>query len=352
NLGLVDGYTQLPYARIGFPLNQDLGWEITNMTNIGLDVALLNNRISLTFDYYKKNIRDLLINLPINSTYGWQSLEYNAGTMKAHGVDLGITAELVRAKDFKWSAAFNYGYNTNEVTEARFQPQTITGVAITPGYAVDNMWVYRWAGLDNLGRSQIYDGKGEIKSSTNNTIVTEDRVAAGRTVAPHFGGFINTFSYKGWTLMARATYNLGHKFLIQNISQGLYPTSGGYSGIIGNNAAIVNRWRNPGDEAFTNVPGLSNVNVNSITRYINSDLNVRDAGQVRLQQISLTYALPNSMLKTVPFIKGVNLGATVSNLGLIWVANKEGIDPDYQMTSMFNNLPPTRNYVFNLNLTL
>ncbi|MFN0257297.1 SusC/RagA family TonB-linked outer membrane protein [Pedobacter ureilyticus] len=352
NLGLVDGYTQLPYARIGFPLNQDLGWEITNMANIGLDVAILNNRVNVTFDYYRKHVSDLLINLPINSTYGWQTLDYNAGTLESHGVDLGITAELLRAKDFKWSLAFNYGYNTNKVTEARFQPQIVTGVAITPGYAVDNMWVYRWAGLDNLGRSQIYDGKGNIKSSVDNNIVTEDRVAAGRTVAPHFGGLINTFSYKGWTLMARATYNLGHKFLIQNISPGLYPTSGSYSGIIGNNAAIVDRWRNPGDEAFTNVPGLSNVNVNSITRYIYSDLNVRDAGQIRLQQISLTYVLPSRLLKTVPFIKGVNLGATVSNLGLIWVANKEGIDPDYQMTSMYNNLPPTRNYVFNVNLTL
>ena len=352
NLGLVDGYTQLPYARIGFPVNQDLGWEITRMTNVGLDVSLLANRVSFSFDYYKKNISDLLLSLPINATYGWTNLYYNAGTLQAHGVDLGLTAELIRAKDFKWSAIVNYGYNTNKVTETRFQPQTITGTAITYGYAVDNIWVYRWAGLDNLGRSQIYDGKGNIKPSTDNNIVTEDRVAAGRTVAPHFGGFTNTFTYKGWTLMARATYNLGHKFLIQNISQGLYPTSGSYSGIIGNNAAIVDRWRKPGDEAFTNVPGLSNVNVNSVTRYINSDLNIRNAGQIRLQQVSLTYALPSSMLRSLPFIKGVNLGATVSNLGLIWVANKEGIDPDYQMTSMFNNLPPTRNYVFNLNLTL
>ena len=351
-LGLVDGYTQLPYASIGFPVNQDLGWEITRMGNLGLDMALFDNRMSLTFDYYNKNVRDLLISLPINATYGWQSLSYNAGTLKAHGVDLGITGELVRTRDFKWSATFNYGYNTNKVTESRLQPQTITGLVLTNGYAVDNLWVYRWAGLDNLGRSQIYDSKGNIKSATDFTIAAADRVAAGRTVAPHFGGLINAFSYKGWSLMARATYNLGHKFLIQNISQGLYPTSGSYSGIIGNNAALVDRWRNPGDEAFTNVPGLSNVNVNSITRYISSDLNVRDAGQVRLQQVSLTYALPNRMLKKLPFIKGVNLGATVSNLGLIWVANKEGIDPEYQMTSMFNNLPPTRNYVFNLNLTL
>ena len=351
-LGLVDGYTQLPYATIGFPVNQDLGWEITKMSNIGLDVSLFNNRMSFNLDFYQKRVHDLLISLPINSTFGWQNLLYNAGTLKAHGVDLGITGEFISTKDFKWTATFNYAYNTNTVTESRIQPQTTTGVVLTNNYAVDNMWVYKWAGLDNMGRAQILDGNGDIKSSTDNNIKTEDRFSAGRTIAPHFGGFINTISYKGWSLMARATYNLGHKFLIQNISQGLYPTAGAYSGIIGNNAAIANRWRNPGDEAFTNVPGLSNVDVNTVTRYINSDLNVRDAGQIRLQQISLTYALPTTLFKRAPFIKGVNLGATVSNLGLLWVANKEGIDPEYQMTDRFNNLPPTRNYVFNVNLTL
>jgi len=351
-LGLVDGYTQLPYANIGFPVNQDLGWEITKMTNVGLDASLFNDRINFSVDYYKKNVRDLLINLPINSTYGWQSLSYNAGTLLAHGVDLGITGQIIRSKDLKWSATLNYSYNTNKVTESRIQPQTITGVVLTNGYSVDNLWVYRWAGLDNMGRGQIFDANGNIKPSTDYTIRTEDRVTAGRTVAPHFGGFTNTINYKGWTLMARATYNLGHKFLIQNISQGLYPTGGGYSGIIGNNAALVNRWRKAGDEAFTDVPGLSNVDVNTVTRYIYSDLNVRNAGQIRLQQVSLTYALPSSLLKQLPFVKRIDLGATVSNLGLLWVANKEGIDPEYQMTSLYNNLPPTRNYVFNLNITL
>ncbi len=97
---------------------------------------------------------------------------------------------------------------------------------------------------------------------------------------------------------------------------------------------------------------MSYADINSLNRYANSDLNIRDAGNIRLQQISLNYTVPESILRKTPFIKGLTIGATVSNLGLIWVANKEGIDPAYQMTSSFNNLPPSRNYLLSFNLSL
>ncbi|WP_232282961.1 SusC/RagA family TonB-linked outer membrane protein [Pedobacter sp. BAL39] len=350
-----DSYSQLPYASISAPANQDIGWETTKTTNAGLDASFLDNRLNTSFDVYKKKTTDILMSLPINSAYGFNSLTYNAGDMKGHGVEFALNGVLLRKNDWEWSADFNVSYNTNEVTDTRFPAKiaTVGMPVITSGYPVDNLFVYRWAGLDNLGRSQIYANDGTVISSiSTQTIKPEDRVYAGRTTAPYFGGFSNTIRYKGLSLYARASFNMGHKFLLQNINSSSYPSSNGFSGLLSNTQALATRWRNPGDEAFTNVPGLGNMNFNTIQRYVNSDINVRDAGNIRLQQISLSYSLPGTVLKNIPFIKRVDIGATVSNLGLIWVKNKEGIDPDYQMTGTFANLPPTRNYLFNLKVSL
>ena len=354
-LSIPDSYSQLPVTTIGAAANPDLNWEITKMFNIGMDAAFLSNRLLLTMDIYTKRTKDILMSLPINSAYGLSSLQYNAGSLSGRGVELSLTGHIVRSKDWGWSANFNAAYNTNTVTESRF-PNIMTNVGgasgLTVGLPTDNFFVYRWAGLDNKGQGQIYAADGSIISSTNNTIVAQDLIAAGRTTAPYNGGFSNTVNYKNLSLSARATFYLGHKFIYQGITADQYPTNGSISGLMGTSRDLVNRWRQPGDEAFTNVPGLAGVNINTVNRYINSDLNVRDAGQIRLQQISLNYRVPKEMFKRTPFIKGINVGATVSNVGLIWVANKEGVDPNYQMTTSFLNLPPTRNYVVNLSLSL
>ena len=351
-LGLTDGYTQLPYATIGYPLNQDIGWEITNMLNGGLDAALFGGRFNFSLDIYRKRTTDLLMSLPINTAYGWSNLNYNAGTLSGNGLDVNMIGYMIRKKDWGWDANFNFSYNTNKITESRITPIPSTGVRLTPGYAVDELFVYRWAGLDNTGKSQIYAADGSIIPSTNYTVKIDDIVSAGRTIAPYFGGFGTSVRYKSLSISARASYNLGHKFLIQNIDQSLYPTGTGFSGLIGNNKSLVDRWRKPGDEAITDIPGLTGVDVNTVNRYMFADLNVRNAGNIRLQQVTLSYKVPKTMLKNTPFIKAINIGATVSNLGLLWVANKEGVDPSYQMTDKFTNLPPTRNYIFNLNLSL
>lgn len=353
-LGSSDLNTLLPYASINAPANQSIGWETTKTTNGGLDADFFNSRLSVSVDVYHKNTDGILVGLPFNSTYGWSNLTYNAGTLIGHGAEVNLNGQIVRSRNWSWSSNFNISYNTNKVTDSRF-PSTVAtvGNVLTTGYPVDNLFVYRWAGLDNTGQSQIYAANGSILKSTGSPAVkAEDRVYAGRTTAPYFGGFSNTVRYHNLSLMVRATYYLGNKFLLQNINSSSYPNSAGFNGLINNSEALATRWRNPGDEATTNVPGLTGINFNSLSRYINSDLNVRDGGNIRLQQITLNYSIPQNILRKMGFIKAVNVGATVSNLGLLWVANKEGIDPNYQMTSTYTNLPPSRNYLFNLNLTL
>ncbi|BAV07614.1 TonB-linked outer membrane protein, SusC/RagA family [Filimonas lacunae] len=350
----VDSYTQQPTASIFSYANPTITWQTTKTINGGVDATMFNNRLSATIEIYNKHSYNIYYQFPYNATYGFNQVGYNTANMSNHGLEITLNGQIIRTKNLTWSSNFNLSYNTNKITDNRFisNTQTATTNHLTVGLPVDNLFAYRWAGLSNLGQAQIYNSKGEIIQSTGfPTVTTADQVYVGRTTPPYFGGFTNTLQYKNWTLSARMVYYLGHKFLKQDLTSNHYPTGTSFSGRLSSSQTLASRWRKPGDEAITNVPGILNANSNSINWYTGSDLNVRDAGNIRLQQITLGYTMPQSILRKVPVFKAVTINATASNLGIIWRKNKDGIDPDYVATSDYNNLPPTVNYVINLNLT-
>ncbi|NLU91880.1 SusC/RagA family TonB-linked outer membrane protein [Chitinophaga sp. Ak27] len=350
----LDPVTREPYGNVLSPANNQISWELTKTWNLGVDVDVFNNRLHISADAYRKRTTDILWNFPVNSTYGWTSLYYNAASMNGHGYDLGIRGDIIRGRQFGWSSAFNFAYNTNEVTDARFtRPTSSMAVASsTPieGMPKDYMYAYRWAGLDNKGRSQVYTKDGKIVNADmgNNQLTADDLVYMGRTTPPFFGGFFNDFSYKSFTLGVRITYEMGHVFRRLSIEN--YPdyATNNYYGLIGTQRDLALRWRKPGDEQFTNVPGLTNVNFNSSNRYKMSDLLVESASHIRLQQISLGYQVPAKALSHM-MIKSVGMSLAVRNLGLIWKQNKAGIDPQYAMSTNYTNLPPAPSYFMSLN---
>lgn len=349
-----DSYSQLPYGSIGTPGNQQLGWETTKMLNAGLDASLFNSRLQVSFDIYKKNSYGILATLPVNSTYGWSTLTYNTSNLDGHGLELNITGDIIRKLDWTWSSNFNISYNTNTIKDSRYpdiQQQPSKQPMIINGYPTDNIFVYRWAGLDKNGQSQIYYDGGKILTADmdGTDLKPTDKKYAGRTTPPYFGGFTQSVRYKNLSLSTRIAYYLGHKLLKEDINTNLYPTGSNFQGFLATSKALTKRWRKPGDEAFTNVPGIANNNFNSINRYMLADINVIDADNARLQQITLSYILPANALRRIGFLKSLTMGATASNLGVIWRRNKEGIDPDYIFSGQYSSLPPAKNFTFNIN---
>ncbi|MBN9381864.1 MAG: SusC/RagA family TonB-linked outer membrane protein [Chitinophagaceae bacterium] len=350
----INNITGQPYGVIISPANSTSSWELTKTWNWGLDLGLFHNRLQLSADVYRKKTSDILWTFPINGTYGWTSLQYNAASMKGHGIDLGITGQIINGRTFTWSSTINFGYNTNTVTDSRFtKPTSVTLVASsTPvvGLPTDYLYAYRWAGLDNKGRSQILDKTGKIVNADvyNTSLTVDDLVYKGRTTPPYFGGFFNTFSYKSFSLNIRINYEMGHVFRRMSVQN--YPDyqTTNYNGVLGTQQDLALRWRKPGDEANTNVPGIPNVNFNSIDRYKNSDLLVLSGSNIRLQQVSLNYQLPMSVLKTLP-IKSASFSIAARNLGIIWRKNKEGVDPSYITTNNYNNLPPSTAWFITFN---
>ncbi|WP_431294485.1 SusC/RagA family TonB-linked outer membrane protein [Pedobacter sp. P26] len=357
NVSGSDGRTNQPIASIETPANSDLGWETTKMTNLGVDFGFFDGRLNGSFDAYTKRTKGILAPFPYNPTYGWSLLSFNSGTLSGHGFDFSINGELIRAGRFSWKSILNFGYTTNTVTDLRFvnNASTIAGTGNTiEGMPLGSLYVYRWAGLDNKGQSQIFDRNSNIINNTTNltnAFTKEDLTYVGRRYAPYSTGFNHNFQYGQLELGIRFVGYFGHVFIENAVTN--YPTTTdfAYNGVLGRQGELASRWRKPGDEAITDVPGITGVNFNSINRYRFSDALVRKADNIRLQQISLAYSIPQRLLPR-NFVKSVALSANVRNLGIVWRANKEGIDPEFINTGNFGSITPTPSYVFGINATL
>jgi len=351
SVGSVDFNTQLPTASISLPQNPEIRWETTATLNYGLDYSLFSNRLYGSIDFYYKKTKDILANIPYNPTYGWSYLNYNTASLKGHGIDLTIGGLIVN-KAFKWNSNLNFSYNTNEVTDTRYKlnatNQYFGGTAML-GNPIGYLYAYKWAGLDASGQSTVAKKDGTIINSSQGiaSVSPDDLKYMGTTVAPYFGGFMNNFSYSNFTLGVQISYYMGSVFrnpVLQN-----YPTYVGVqNGAVAKDELIADRWRVAGDEATTNVPGLSNISFNSVNRFQMADINVLPADNIRLQQISLGYNVPSKFLDRT-FIKSLSFNFAARNLGLLWVKNDLGIDPQYLSNNNYNTLAPQRNYTLQFN---
>ncbi|WP_353123812.1 SusC/RagA family TonB-linked outer membrane protein [Dysgonomonas capnocytophagoides] len=360
NIYILSNYvTGQPSAAISSMANPELRWEKVYTNNYGLNFSLFNSRLGGSFDYYTKRSRDLLYSFPIGTAYIGNigtGLVRNAAALDGRGVDVSLRGIAQKSKDWQTSVGLQFSYNTNEVKKNVFFEENDYmnyygyypgGIGLLEGYPTDKLFVYRNAGLDEEGYTQIYDANGEIVKYTTTTIPSiKDLKYAGRKVAPYYGSLNIDLKYRQFSLYALATYQFGGVFL--------RPTITGYVGSIYNarfdlSEDIAKRWRKPGDETLTSVPRIS-TNTYSLNRYIYSDINVLKSDYIRMRQISLSYQVDKDLLRKIK-IESMQLSLSVNNLGLLWAANNEGYDPDYiSSPSTTFNLPPSQSYTIGLNI--
>ncbi len=346
-------YTNYPYGVIANPAIENLAWEKTRMINYGIDFSLFKSRLYGSIEYYRKKTTDIIWQLPINGTYGFTSTLFNTANLDGHGVDIGINVVPFLNKSWKWTTSLNISYNTNIIKDVRFKKPTTSFAPeiLYDGYPSDYVFSYLWAGLDKTGQSLIADPNIKDKTYTVNEYPFENiRVYSGRSNSPWFGSFGNTIQYKSLELNVQFLYALGGVFRKPSINSVGY-TNNTY---VGRGGDLAERWRKPGDEAFANVPGLEfGAGTNffqSTGRYVESTYLIRSRSNIRLQQIMLSYSLPARWLAKTG-ARNLALSAVCRNLGMIWAANKEKIDPDYLYTIGNNyQLPPLTSYSFRLSL--
>jgi TonB-linked SusC/RagA family outer membrane protein len=314
--------------------NSNLTFEDTYESNIGVDFAMFKNRFSGAIEYYNERSKNLLANFSLPSALGFKSVLLNNGEILNKGVSVNLNVAILKSSGFNWDANFNLTYNDSEVikyelpsTNPTFLISSIGGLYSSSHYLegerVGALLSYRYAGLDDKGKPQVYDAKGNIIPYEGGTLKSmDDLVVTGTTIAPVYGGFSNTFSYKNFSLNTLISFKAGHKFRRPSAE-----FSGSSYKI---HKDMADAWR-AGENEDTMVPGLPN-NLSEAYNYNNffykfSNHLVEDASFIRLRQVTLTYDMPKSTLKALG-IQNISLSLQARNLGLLWTANDYDLDPE------------------------
>ncbi|HRP30814.1 MAG TPA: SusC/RagA family TonB-linked outer membrane protein [Agriterribacter sp.] len=347
-----DFITNLPAAAISSINNPDLKWEQSRQTNIGFDFYSQNHIISGSVDFYTKKGNDLYGETPYDyTTWGRQNtITKNVANMSGRGIDVILNTKNIDKK-IRWSTILLYSYNSSKTTkyfEEMYNNLTVlltTGRRISPviGKPLYAIAAYKWAGLDDKGNPQGYlDGKpstdysGIYEEAVENGLDNGNIIYIGSAIPTTFGSVINTFSWKQFEIAVNVSYKFDYYFFKPSLS---------YSGLIdkgiGNNE-YYQRWQQPGDEKYTNVPSfLYPIDTKRDAFYSVSEINVLKGDHIRLQYINLNYVLRKT---GTPFDQ-VRIYFNVANLGIIWRQNRQQLDPDSP-----GSIPLPKSYSFGINV--
>jgi TonB-linked SusC/RagA family outer membrane protein len=309
------------------PANDMLTWEKTRIINAGFDLRMIDNRISLTFDYYNKYTKDLIGIVNLNPICGWLSTTGNLGEMSNRGFEITLNTHNVKTKELNGYSTVTLSHNKNIIEKLDLESpielaSDLLNTHYVEGYPMGTLFSYRYAGLDNEGRPQAYDKEGNIVTSYGiDNLTKEDMVCSGTTIPKFYGGFTNRFNYKNLELSFMFVYNLGHKMR----QDGIY-----FYGRPGANLMkeFDNRWRKKGDEKTTDIPRYTvkyDYSLKSEVFY-KADTRVLDASYIRLRDFTISYSLPQQICKKI-CAESIKLTAQAGNLWLI-AFNNEGIDPE------------------------
>jgi TonB-linked SusC/RagA family outer membrane protein len=300
----VSNYPDLPgYVPVSLA-NPDLKWEKTAQTDIGLEFAVLNSRLSGEVDVYKKKTSDLLLNVNVPATTSYLSYLQNLGNMENKGIEVTLNSRNIDGK-FKWTTSLNVAYNKNKVKdiggqiiEAGFD---LTQRAIE-GEPIGVFYGQKFVGVDPETGDALYQGEDGKPTSDYGAAA---RVVLGKSTPDWTGGFTNTFSYKGFDLSVFFTFVTGNQ--IYN-SGGTYQSDGFWNGFDNQTIDLLNAWQKPGD--ITNVPRIGYYNGSG---YQTSSRWLYDGDYLRLRNATLGYSLPKSWVQSLKitsarlYVAGTNL---------------------------------------------
>ncbi|UOB16676.1 SusC/RagA family TonB-linked outer membrane protein [Abyssalbus ytuae] len=347
-----------PGLTISTPGNSKLSWERTVTTNYGVDFGFFT-RMSGSLDYYKRKTTDLLGTIPTNPFTGYSSVTGNLGDLENEGIEITLQTRNIVLNNFSWVSTLNLAFNKNTITALYLQDETTSGdyrvknESFVEGYPAYALFAYDYVGLDENGDPQIRLADGTITTDPN--VTTPEDVKFMGTYQPKWnGGFGNTFRYKNLSLNVNTVFSLGHVMRrdVNRYYAGTRLKPSNYNFITGNiSEEFTNRWMEPGDEAFTDIP--RHVDVEDGSRdtdyYVYGDNNIISGSFIKIRDINLIYNLPSSVFKNTG-IDQITLRGQISNI-LLWANNDDDIDPEYYIPySGYRTLKPGERLTLGLNV--
>lgn len=331
--------------------NPQLRWERVKNVNLGIDFSSKSDRISGTIEIYHKNGMDLLEPTPLASQTGFTSVMANTAETSTNGMDITLQSKNLTGR-FKWNTTILLSTLHDKLTTylvpvkaANIQTNgAITGII---GYPLYSIFSYKWAGLDPVNgdpRGYLNGAISKNYSGIINNYQLDQVVYSGSARPTVYGTFRNDFSYKAFELSINVKYSLGYVFRRPSVNTNYSEVLTYYA-----NSDYAQRWQKPGDESHTNVPSLVYPSDDNRSRfYTFSEALVEKADNIRIQDIRLGYTISPNWLKTKADPR-IQLFMYASNLGIIWRANKYGIDPDAYSFGVAHVLPNPFTLSFGIN---
>ena len=380
--------------------NPDLKWEKTHSTNVTFDFGLFRNRISGSFSYYYKKTNDAFLNKNVSNINGVTSYVVNRGTIENQGIELGLSFVAIdrtrrgNPNGFRWTIIPELGQTLNKLLN-KVSSKTLkdnftytdflNGSVEIPGKPLNSFYSYRFTGLSPIdGRPTFYGMDQETMEEEYKKYTTEkDKIYlmvmdySGNRVPTIQGGLMNTFSYKRFTLSVNLAYSFGAKVRLLQLYPDVYRGYGTIAPQPEMNARkeLLDRWRAPGDELYTNIPGTISGSAFTETlsesatginwwknasyrfadniwqMYDNSDLRVVSGDYVRLQSLSFRYLFPEQWIKGAG-LNSLSLGFYATNLFTICSKKLNGQDPTTQSgSSAVINMSNRPTFSFNLSVS-
>ncbi|WP_316785668.1 SusC/RagA family TonB-linked outer membrane protein [Pedobacter frigiditerrae] len=325
--------------------NNELTWEKLKEANIGLDLTFLKDRINLTVDLYKRDIYDLIGRINTSGIGGEFTKTANYGKMKAKGIEFTIAGNAINNDEFRWRTQFNFAFNKNEITSLEVSPRIFdlvddNGGALV-GHAQSGLYSIQFAGLDHDYGYPYYIDQAGVKNTYVNLQSTNiNYLKYEGPIDPTFtGGFYNQFKYKGFSFSALFTFAAGNYIRLAQTFSSNYPD------LYSMSKSMLNRWIQPGDEAFTNVPAmLDGFTSARIIKQANgaildarypynlynfSSERVAKGDFIRFKQVSLGYDIPKRITSKL-HVANATVSLIGNNIALLYSDKRlNGQDPEF-----------------------
>ncbi|GAB5550579.1 MAG: TonB-dependent receptor [Saprospiraceae bacterium] len=320
SLGLWDGgfnYAGAPGTSFSQLANPDLKWETTTQFNVGVDMTIFKERLSLTFDYYSKLTEDLLLNVPLPRTTGFTSQIQNFGELENKGWEFGINYAAIQTNDLQWNVNFNISQNEAVATRlvAPIESFTRSPIRLEEGLPLFSFWLHEQLGVDPQTGDAIWR-VGDSDSRTEDFNPSVHRYIVGDAQPDFIGGITSDLTWKGINFMMFWQYSIGNDQLHWNR---FFQEHGG-----GRNTQYhtsqLDRWQQPGDQ--TMVPRQTAANYSGSLR---PSRFLEDGSYLRLKNVSLGYSLPSSIIEKVG-MSGARIYISAQNL--ITITDYTGLDPE------------------------
>ncbi|MDB4924629.1 TonB-dependent receptor [Mucilaginibacter sp.] len=321
--------------------NAQLAWERNKQLDIGLDISLLKDRISFTYDYYHKLTDGLIQNRPIPVNSGFTSLAYNIGAIKFWGHEFTVNTTNLNGR-FKWTSSFNISFDRNLVTSL-----------VSPGYIIRNNTISSDYDRTAVGKplgmfygfvfQGLYKDAADLANSPKQTLATadvgtikfkdvngdgiidaNDRTYIGNPNPKFRYGFTNNFNYKQFSLNITMAGSYGNQIL--NADKWAYLTNmdGARGGLL---AAVADRWRSPSNPGSGIYP-RTETGTTSLGRDVESQW-VEDGSYIAVKNINLGYTVP---LKGKGVVNNLRVYLSITNA--LFFTKYSGLNPEVSLNGL------------------